>query len=117
MAYERRSDMGKKLIPDEIRKKVTEVIDSFNQEELNSSSCNFIARFKGKFLYLDRYVYGKATSICRLKYQGNFDDWDFAIFKWSSESYDSEEFFFDGSQYVDGTIEGAMKAGMYAYPV
>jgi hypothetical protein len=109
--------MGKKLIPDEIRKKVTEVIDSFNQEELNSSSCNFIARFKGKFLYLDRYVYGKATPICRLKYQGDFDDWDFAIFKWSSESYDSEDFFFDGSQYVDGTIEGAMKAGMYAYPV
>ena len=44
-------------------------------------------------------------------------DWEFAIFKWSSEEYDSDEWFFPGSQFVDGTIEGAMKAGLEAYPV
>jgi len=45
------------------------------------------------------------------------DAWEFAIFKWSSERYDPEEWMFPGSEWVDGTIEGAMKAGLQAYPV
>jgi hypothetical protein len=44
-------------------------------------------------------------------------NWVFAIFKWSREQYDLDEWFFPGVQHVDGTIEGAMKAGMEAYPV
>ena len=48
---------------------------------------------------------------------GKMDNREFAIFKWSSERYDPEEWFFPGSEYVDGTIEGAMKAGIEAYPV
>ncbi len=49
----------------------------------------------------------------------NFHDYveDFAIFKWSREDYDPEEWFFPGVEHVDGTIEGAMKAGLEAYPV
>jgi hypothetical protein len=44
------------------------------------------------------------------------DNWEFAIFKYSDERYDSEEGFFPGAGLVDGTIEGAMKAGLQAYP-
>jgi hypothetical protein len=43
------------------------------------------------------------------------DKWEFAIFKYSAETYDPGEWFFPGSQHVDGTIEGAMKAGLEAY--
>jgi hypothetical protein len=43
--------------------------------------------------------------------------WEFAIFKWSSERYDPDEWMFPGNQYLNGTIEGAMKAGLEAYPV
>jgi len=43
--------------------------------------------------------------------------WDFAIFKWSSETYDPNEWMFPGSGLVDGTVEGAMRAGLEAYPV
>lgn len=43
--------------------------------------------------------------------------WEFAIFKYSSEAYDPEEWFFPGRDYVDGTIEGALKAGIEAYPI
>jgi hypothetical protein len=32
------------------------------------------------------------------------------------EVYDSKEWFFPGSQDVDGTIEGALRAGREAYP-
>jgi hypothetical protein len=45
------------------------------------------------------------------------DDWDFAIYRHSRERYDPEEWFFPGSQLVNGTIQGAMEAGLAAYPV
>ena len=34
-----------------------------------------------------------------------------------SEKYDPEEWFFPGEEYVDGTVTGAMKAGMAAYEI
>jgi hypothetical protein len=37
-------------------------------------------------------------------------------YKYSDERYDEEEWFFPGAGHVDGTIEGAMKAGLEAYP-
>jgi hypothetical protein len=43
--------------------------------------------------------------------------WDFAIFKWSTETYDPDEWMFPGSDLVDGTVEGAMRAGLEAYQV
>jgi len=43
--------------------------------------------------------------------------WDFAIFKWSTETYDPDEWMFPGSELVDGTVEGAMRAGLEAYQV
>ena len=107
--------MGKKLIPDDIREEVTNIIDKFNKKELQGSGCTYVSKFRGKFLYLYRYVYGKEIPTCRLKYNGKLDDWEFAIFKWSSESYDPDEFFFPGIDLVDGTIGGAMKAGIEAY--
>ena len=54
--------------------------------------------------------------ICRLTYTGDMAGWEFAIFKWSIERYDPDEWLFPGSQYLDGTIKGAMKAGLEAYP-
>jgi len=75
------------------------------------------ARFRGNYLYLDRSDYGQIGPICRLKYTGDMENWEFAIFKWSSERYDPKEWMFPGSEHVDGTIEGAMMAGLLAYPV
>jgi len=39
------------------------------------------------------------------------------IFKYSDERYDPEEWLFPGGGHVDGTVEGAMRAGLEAYPV
>ena len=52
-----------------------------------------------------------------MEYFKEINEWEFAIFKWSSESYDPDEIFFPGIELVDGTIEGALKAGMAAYPL
>ena len=108
--------MGKKLIPDEIREQVSEIVEKFNQQELKGRDISYIARFQGRFLYLDRIIYGKKELIIRMEYFRKTDEWEFAIFKWSSETYDPDEFMFPGSHLVDGTIEGAMMAGMEAYP-
>jgi len=43
------------------------------------------------------------------------DNWGFAIYRHSRNFYDPDEWMFPG--YVNGTVEGAMKAGMEAYPM
>jgi hypothetical protein len=45
------------------------------------------------------------------------DNWDFAIYKYSDDCYDPEEWYFPGAEEVDGTVTGAMKAGMKAYEI
>ena len=107
--------MSKKTIPDKIKQQVAAVVEQFNQQNLKGSNRFYSTRYRGLYLYLDRTDYGVVSSICRLMFHGGMDDWDFAIFKYSSESYDPDEWFFPGSECVDGTVEGAMKAGLAAY--
>ncbi len=115
--------MPKTTIPPEVQAEVQKQIDEFNRENFNDDGfreagiVGYSARFKGKYLYLDRAEYGKPSPICRLTWNGALDDWDFAIYKYSDNCYDPEEWFFPGGEYVDGTVTGAMKAGMEAYPI
>ena len=105
-----------KSIPDEIRTQVQAIVERFNQEEMSSPRCFYVPRFKGRYLYLDRNDWGQIVHICRLTYNGAIDNWDFAIFRYSKERYDPEEWMFPGMGNVDGTVVGAMWAGMEAYP-
>ncbi len=108
---------NKKTLSKQLREEVTQLIKKFNHEEINSSQCYYVPRYRGPFVYLDRFAYGQQEPVARIKYTGNWDDWEFAIFKWSSETYDTEEFFFPGAECLDGSIKGALKAGMRAYPI
>ena len=108
--------MSTKGIPDDIKAQMNEIVARFN-EGSGDPTCFYSARFRGSYLYLDRSDFGQIGPICRLKYTGDMDNWGFAIYKFSSERYDLEEWFFPGSEYVDGTVEGAMRAGLEAYPV
>ena len=56
------------------------------------------------------------TKLGRLKYNGQMDNWSFAVFRYSREIYDAEEFMFPGAEELDGKIEGALRAGMELYP-
>ncbi len=110
--------MAKKKIPDEARAQVDAIVEQFNKEELGGSPhCFYITRYRGHYLYLDRNDWGRVCHVCRLKYNGAMDNWDFAIFKYSNERYDPEEWLFPGEGHVDGTVVGAMRAGLGAYPV
>jgi len=108
--------MAKKQIPDEVRAQVEAIVEQFNKHELRGWHCSYIARFRGSYLYLDRNDWGNVGHICRLKYNGAMDNWEFAIFKYSDERYDPKEWMFPGAGHVDGTVVGAMRAGLKAYP-
>jgi hypothetical protein len=103
-------------IPHDVQAEVERIVLRFNKRELDLRSCCYEARFRGDCCYLMRVDGGREGPICRLRYTGDVGKWEFAIFKWSTESYDPEEWMFPGSDHVDGTVEGAMRAGLEAYP-
>jgi hypothetical protein len=133
----------KKLISDDIREQVVAIVNQFNEEnalppeadpmrqvlqmlgispaspkESQRRIGEYVPRFRGAYLYLDRIGYnGRPSEICRLKWCGAMDTWEFAIYKHSKNHYDPDEWMFPGSGEVDGTVIGAMKAGNEAYPV
>lgn len=130
----------KKIIPDEIREEVVARVAAFNlnfvkqappssmtklKQMLGIDSIpqsgkpagSYVPRFQGAFLYLDRIGWnGRPSEVCRLKWAGDIENWGFAIYRHSRNAYDPDEWLFPGSGHVDGTVEGAMRAGMEAYP-
>jgi len=105
-----------KGIPENIKKQVDGIVRRFNEESIGDPNRFYVTHYRGNYLYINRSCWGNVDPICRLKFNGKIDNWDFAIYKYSSGSYDPEEWFFPGEEFVDGTVEGAMKAGMEAYP-
>ncbi len=108
--------MAKKRIPDEIRAQVDAIVEQFNGKELRGRNSFYTPRYRGSYLYLDRNDWGRVVHVCRLKYNGAMDNWDFAIFRYSREFYDPNEWMFPGGEHIDGTVKGAMRAGLGAYP-
>lgn len=108
--------MRNKGISESIKEQVGKIVEHFNEKSIGDPNRYYSVRYRGRYLYLDRTDYGKPSPICRLEFNGKMDNWDFAIFKYSSERYDPDEWFFPGSESIDGTVEGAMKAGRAAYP-
>ncbi len=109
--------MPRTRIPAAIKTQVADRIAAFNRGVLQDPNVSYQPRYQGTFLYLDRRDYGQVSRICRLTYTGTLDRWEFAIYKYSDARYDPDEWFFPGAEQVDGTLEGAMRAGLAAYPL
>lgn len=103
-------------IPDAVKTQIADRISAFNRAVLQDPQVYYLPRYRGAFLYLDRYDYGQVGPIGRLTYTGAPDRWEFAIYHSSNERYDPDEWLFPGAAELDGTIEGAMRAGLVAYP-
>lgn len=100
-------------IPDAVKQQIEAAITEFNTQ----LDYGYVVRYRGAFAYLDRKNYfGNSTPICRLTYTGDPEQWEFAIYKYSTERYDADDWMFPGSDHIDGTITGALKAGLEAYP-
>ena len=130
-----------KSIPKEVKNAVLEIVTAFNEEHQTA----FKMTFRGQFAYLAKTekqqvdianIFRKMmaekmgvpikqlaaqdvptieTKLGRLKYHGQMDNWSFAVFKYSREIYDADDWMFPGSFKLDGTIEGALNAGMELY--
>ena len=108
--------MSRTTIPEHVKQWADEAIQRFNDTVIADPTSSYVARYRGGYLYLDRLDDGQPLPIARLTYTGSTDRWEFAIYKYSDNKYDAEEWLFPGSGYLDGTIEGAMRAGLEAYP-
>jgi hypothetical protein len=110
--------MTKKSIPGEVKAEVAKIIERFNQEIGQKYEAQYVPRYRANhYLYLDRVDFmGNQDPICRLTYTGDLNSWDFAIYKYSDNCYDPDEWMIPGVEQLDGTVEGAMKAGLEAYP-
>jgi len=104
-------------IPEAIKTQVADRITAFNRAILQDPHVYYLPRYRGAFLYLDRCDNGQIGSIARLTSTGSLDRWEFAIYRYSAERYDPDEWLFPGAEELDGTLEGAMRAGMAAYPL
>jgi len=121
---EKKRDMKKRpikrvkkvIIPEHIQGQIILRVDRFNQRKMSKRYEKYYVEIKGKFIYL-MYAMGggQLDPVCRLTYKGDLENMDFAIYKYSTEKYDPNEYCFPGEEFVDGTLEGAMKAGMRAY--
>jgi len=107
--------MAPKTIPTEVKETAQAIIDRFNENELGEWPAAYSPRFRGRHLYLDRDDGSGPGPVCRLTYTGDMNGWEFAIYKYSTERYDPNEWCFPGADAVDGTVEGALRAGMEAY--
>ena len=100
-----------------VQEEIEARVKAFNAKHLSKRSSNqYHPVIKRKFIYLMAlHPNGCMDDICRLTYNGHLERMDFAIYKYSSDKYDPKENFFPGSECVNGTLEGAMKAGIKAY--
>jgi len=57
-------------IPVPFREEALRTIEQFNRKELAGTGSCYLARFRGKYLYLDRDDFGDIGHICRLEYAG-----------------------------------------------
>ncbi len=103
-------------IPSNVEVQLLDKVNEFNKNNLSKSVYNYTLMMRGRYIYLLFFLSDNSIEkVGRLTYDGNINEMDFAIYKYSSEKYDQDDFMFPGSNYLDGTIEGAMKAGISAY--
>lgn len=96
---------------------IQERIDIFCEKEIPNCPCKHVAETRGKFIYLRRlFADNQMVNLGRLTYEGDLENMEFALYKLSSDKYSVTKIF-PGSEYIDGTIEGAIKAGLAAYPL
>lgn len=100
-------------VPLTIQSHLYERANDFNKK----NGVKYVPDARGKFIYLLRLYDGYVERIGRLTYTGDTEKMEFVIFNYHTQKYDSKINLFPGHHHLDGTIEGAMKAGIIAYPL
>ena len=102
-------------VPIDLQSSLQERVTAFCKR--NRTQYRYYVDARGKFIYLSRMFEPNVFErLGRVTYLGDSENMDFAIYKFSSGKYDPNERWFPGAEYLDGTIEGALKAIIAAYP-
>jgi hypothetical protein len=122
-------------ISEALKQETIALVEEYNKK----NNTEYAITFKGKFCYLSRIekkqfvpflginklfnleklaknVQIVETKIGRLEWIPEEKRWEFAVFRYSREIYDPNEFLFPGRKELDGTITGAMNCGQHLYP-
>ena len=77
-----------KAIPDRISALLLQRLQAHAAK--NWPSCVVNLRFRGRFAYVDVQGAGdpEPEPLCRLRYMGTIDTWEFAYFTWARETYE-----------------------------
>lgn len=107
-----------KTIPKEVKKEIQKLVEQFNEDELDliNEFYKYVVEYSGNYAYLKSKLYDDVSPAGRLKYTGDMNNWEFAIYRYSIEEYVPDEAFFPGESYLDGTITGALYCCNTAYP-
>jgi len=90
--------------------------DAFVTDIVPTAPWRIIVDARGKFIYVRRLMKdGSNQNLGRLVYNGDTENMPFAIFRNRTGKYDSKGDF-SGAQYLDGTLEGAIRAILESYP-
>jgi hypothetical protein len=104
-------------VPIAVQSELGDRANAFSKKELSRRAYRYCPDARGKFIYLLRLKSdGSFQRLGRLTYNGDTENMEFAIFKFSSGKYDPKECWFPGAQHLNGTIEGALRALTEAYP-
>ena len=71
--------MAEKGIPENIRVQLEETVSRFNDEIIKEPDYFYRLRYRGNYVYLGRETRGTIDPICRLRYTGKVDGWEFAV--------------------------------------
>lgn len=89
--------MPKPKLTPEIKLQADAIVARFNVERLQGRPwAHYVTNYRGMHLYLGHEAGSRFRPICRLTYTGDMQHWEFAIYKYSDECYDPEEWFFPG---------------------
>lgn len=99
-------------IPEEVKAAIGQRVQTFNK----AHKSGFQVEFKGKYCFLSKIGWREPTKLGRLEWTGDIEKWTFDVYKYSRAFYDPNEYMFPGREDLDGTIEGAMRAGFKLYP-
>ena len=101
-----------------IKDELTEILLAFNKEHFgNSKDVGYSLSYRGKYIYITGFRGEIYKKVGRLTYEDDLQDMEFAVYKYSSEKFDPDEFLFPGREHLDGTLKGALKASLELYQI
>lgn len=86
-------------IPEPMEMEIREVITGYSDGMLEYE-------IRGPFCY----IYHARQPLCRLKYTGDNTKWDFAIYKFSTGKYSTNEFGFPRNDTAEACVKVALNA-------